>query len=318
MGLLSSDKNDSKVQETERVAADAAAAIADEKAKTGKKRAQSYWAVSWNIFKKNKLGMFCLIVVALLCLVAIFAPVLAPYDPDAQEITNMFQNPGGAHIFGTDEYGRDILSRVIYGCRISLSVGVVSQAIALLIGFTAGVLAGYFGGKVDAVISFVIQVFSSFPFLLFAIVVMFAMGPGLINLYVALGLLGWTSTARLVRGDVMRLKGSEYIQSCILSGGKPMRIILKHLLPNCIGQIVATTCLQIPSAIFTESFMSFLGVGVLAPLTSLGSMCSDALGGISTYPYRLIIPAIIISIMILSFNLFGDGLRDALDPRLKK
>ena len=190
MGLLSSDKNDSKVQETERVAADAAAAIADEKAKTGKKRAQSYWAVSWNIFKKNKLGMFCLIVVALLCLVAIFAPVLAPYDPDAQEITNMFQNPGGAHIFGTDEYGRDILSRVIYGCRISLSVGVVSQAIALLIGFTAGVLAGYFGGKVDAVISFVIQVFSSFPFLLFAIVVMFAMGPGLINLYVALGLLG--------------------------------------------------------------------------------------------------------------------------------
>ena len=215
MGLLSSDKNDSKVQKAERVAADAAVAIADEKAKTGKKRAQSYWAVSWNIFKKNKLGMFCLIVVALLCLVAVFAPVLAPYDPDAQEISNMFQAPGGAHPFGTDEFGRDILSRVIYGCRISLSVGVISQAIALLIGFTAGVLAGYFGGKVDAVISFVIQVFSSFPFLLFAIVVMFALGPGLINLYVALGLLGWTSTARLVRGDVMRLKGSEYIQSCI-------------------------------------------------------------------------------------------------------
>lgn len=317
MGLLSSDKNDSKVQETERVAADAAAAIADEKAKTGKKRAQSYWAVSWNIFKKNKLGMFCLIVVALLCLVAIFAPVLAPYDPDAQEITNMFQNPGGAHIFGTDEYGRDILSRVIYGCRISLSVGVISQAIALLIGFTAGVLAGYFGGKVDAVISFVIQVFSSFPFLLFAIVVMFAMGPGLINLYVALGLLGWTSTARLVRGDVMRLKGSEYIQSCILSGGKSMRIILKHLLPNCVSTLIVVSTLGIPNAILSEASLSFLGLGVQPPMSSWGQMISAAQPYIQTCTYYSIIPGVAIIITVMAFNLLGDALRDALDPKMR-
>lgn len=317
MGLLSSDKNDSKVQETERVAADAAAAIADEKSKTGKKRAQSYWAVSWNIFKKNKLGMFCLIVVAVLCLVAIFAPVLAPYDPDAQEITNMFQNPGGAHIFGTDEYGRDILSRVIYGCRISLSVGVISQAIALLIGFTAGVLAGYFGGKVDAVISFVIQVFSSFPFLLFAIVVMFAMGPGLINLYVALGLLGWTSTARLVRGDVMRLKGSEYIQSCILSGGKPMRIILKHLLPNCVSTLIVVSTLGIPNAILSEASLSFLGLGVQPPMSSWGQMISAAQPYIQTCTYYSIIPGVAIIITVMAFNLLGDALRDALDPKMR-
>ena len=201
------DKSGTKRERAERVAVDASEAQAAERAKTGKRRASSYWAVSWGIFKRNKLGVFCLGVVIVLVLVAVFAPLLSPYDPDAQTLTNMLQSPSFAHPFGTDEYGRDILSRVLYGCRISLSVGVVSQLIALFIGFFSGVCAGYFGGKVDAVISFIIQVFSSFPFLLFAIVVMFVLGPGLINLYVALGLLMWTSTARLVRGDVMKLKG---------------------------------------------------------------------------------------------------------------
>ena len=250
MALLNSDKTSPKVNKAERVAADAVAAQEAERAQ-GKGRASNYWAVSWQIFRKNKLGMACLAIVVLLAVIAILAPVLSPYDPDAQTLTDMLLRPGGAHPFGTDEFGRDILSRTIYGCRISLSVGVVSQVIAIMIGFFAGVCAGYFGGKVDAVISFVIQVFSSFPFLLFAIVVMFVMGPGLGNLYVALGLLGWTSTARLIRGDVMRLKGSEYIQSCILSGGKPMRIILKHLLPNCVSTLIVTATLGIPDAILS-------------------------------------------------------------------
>jgi peptide/nickel transport system permease protein len=316
MALFSSDKNDKRVQEAERVAAEAGAAIAAEKA-SGKKRAQSYWAVSWNIFKKNKLGMVCLVVVALLVLIAIFAPLLAPYDPDAQELTNMLKAPSAEHLFGTDEYGRDLLSRVIYGCRISLSVGVVSQAIALLIGFFAGVCAGYFGGKVDSVISFVIQVFSSFPFLLFAIVVMFAMGPGLVNLYVALGLLGWTSTARLVRGDVMRLKNSEYIQSCILSGGKPMRIILKHLLPNCISTLIVVSTLGIPSAILSEASLSFLGLGVQPPMSSWGQMISASQPYIQTCTYYSVIPGIAIIITVMAFNLLGDALRDALDPKMR-
>ncbi len=316
MGLLSSDKNDSRVQKAERVAADASAAIAAEKPGS-KKRAQSYWAVSWNIFKKNKMGMVCLVIVALLVLIAIFAPLLAPYDPDAQELTNMLKAPGGAHLFGTDEYGRDILSRVIYGCRISLSVGVVSQAIAVVIGFTAGVCAGYFGGKVDSVISFVIQVFSSFPFLLFAIVVMFAMGPGLVNLYVALGLLSWTSTARLIRGDVMRLKGSEYIQSCILSGGKPMRIILKHLLPNCISTLIVVSTLGIPSAILSEASLSFLGLGVQPPTSSWGQMISASQPYIQTCTYYSVIPGVAIIITVMAFNLLGDAMRDALDPKMR-
>lgn len=319
MTLLTSDKHSPKVQKAEDVATRASEAQmpAGEPGGPAKRRASSYWAVSWNIFKKNKLGMFCLVVVVLLALVAIFAPLLAPYDPDAQELTNMLQPPSAAHLFGTDEYGRDILSRVIYGCRVSLSVGVVSQAIALVIGFLAGVCAGYFGGKVDAVISFVIQVFSSFPFLLFAIVVMYALGQGLVNLYVVLGLLGWASTARLIRGDVMRLKGSEYIQSCILSGGKSWRIIMRHLLPNCVSTLIVTTTLGIPSAIMSEASLSFLGLGVMPPMSSWGQMIDAAQPYIQSSTYYSVIPGIAIIVTVMAFNLLGDALRDALDPKMR-
>ena len=319
MALLTSDKHSPKVQKAEDVArrASEAQVPAGEPGGPAKRRASSYWAVSWNIFKKNKLGMFCLVVVVLLALVAIFAPLLAPYDPDAQELTNMLQPPSAAHLFGTDEYGRDILSRVIYGCRVSLSVGVVSQAIALVIGFLAGVCAGYFGGKVDAVISFVIQVFSSFPFLLFAIVVMSALGQGLVNLYVVLGLLGWASTARLIRGDVMRLKGSEYIQSCILSGGKSWRIIMRHLLPNCVSTLIVTTTLGIPSAIMSEASLSFLGLGVMPPMSSWGQMIDAAQPYIQSSTYYSVIPGIAIIVTVMAFNLLGDALRDALDPKMR-
>ena len=316
MVLLNSDKTSPKVNKAERVAADAVAAQEAERAQ-GKGRASNYWAVSWQIFRKNKLGMACLAIVVLLAVIAILAPVLSPYDPDAQTLTDMLLRPGGAHPFGTDEFGRDILSRTIYGCRISLSVGVVSQVIAIMIGFFAGVCAGYFGGKVDAVISFVIQVFSSFPFLLFAIVVMFVMGPGLGNLYVALGLLGWTSTARLIRGDVMRLKGSEYIQSCILSGGKPMRIILKHLLPNCVSTLIVTATLGIPDAILSEATLSFLGLGVQPPMASWGQMISASQPYIQSNTYYSVIPGIAIIVTVMAFNLLGDAMRDALDPKMR-
>ena len=316
MALLNSDKTSPKVNKAERVAADAVAAQEAERAQ-GKGRASNYWAVSWQIFRKNKLGMACLAIVVLLAVIAILAPVLSPYDPDAQTLTDMLLRPGGAHPFGTDEFGSDILSRTIYGCRISLSVGVVSQVIAIMIGFFAGVCAGYFGGKVDAVISFVIQVFSSFPFLLFAIVVMFVMGPGLGNLYVALGLLGWTSTARLIRGDVMRLKGSEYIQSCILSGGKPMRIILKHLLPNCVSTLIVTATLGIPDAILSEATLSFLGLGVQPPMASWGQMISASQPYIQSNTYYSVIPGIAIIVTVMAFNLLGDAMRDALDPKMR-
>ncbi|MBQ3283673.1 MAG: ABC transporter permease [Atopobiaceae bacterium] len=312
MALLTSDKNDKKVQEAERVARDAGQAAA-----ATKRSAESYWAVSWRIFKKNKLGMVCLAIVTILVIVAVFAPVIAPYDPYAQDLLNRLSKSSAEHLLGTDELGRDILSRIIYGCRISLSVGVISQAIALLIGFFSGVVAGYFGGRVDAVISFVIQVFSSFPFLLFAIVIMFVLGPGLINLYVALGLLMWTTTARLVRGDVMRLKGSEYIQSCMLSGGSSWRIITKHLLPNCVSTLIVTSTLGIPNAIMSEARLSFLGLGVNPPTASWGAMISSSQAYIQVNPLYSIATGIAIIITVMAFNLLGDALRDALDPKMR-
>lgn len=277
----------------------------------------SYWSISWNIFKKNKVAMACLGIVIILCLVALFAPWIAPYDPDAQVLTERLMPPSAQHWFGTDDLGRDIFSRIVYGCRISLSVGVVSQIIATVIGYTMGVCAGYFGGKVDAVISFIIQVFSSFPFLLFAIAIMFVLGPGLVNLYLALGLLGWASTARLIRGDVMRLKKMEYIDACTISGGSSFKIIMKHLLPNCLSTLIVTVTLGIPSAIMSEASLSFLGLGVRPPMSSWGSMISFSQPYIRSATYYSVIPGLAIIITVLAFNMLGDGLRDALDPKLR-
>ena len=277
----------------------------------------SYWSISWNIFKKNKVAMGCLGIVIILCLVALFAPWIAPYDPDAQVLTERLMPPSAQHWFGTDDLGRDIFSRIVYGCRISLSVGVVSQIIATVIGYTMGVCAGYFGGKVDAVISFIIQVFSSFPFLLFAIAIMFVLGPGLVNLYLALGLLGWASTARLIRGDVMRLKKMEYIDACKISGGSSFKIIMKHLLPNCLSTLIVTVTLGIPSAIMSEASLSFLGLGVRPPMSSWGSMISFSQPYIRSATYYSVIPGLAIIITVLAFNMLGDGLRDALDPKLR-
>lgn len=317
MALFTSDKNSEKVQKTEAVLEDAAKAQEEEQAATKKVRAQSYWQVSWNIFKRNKLGMICLGIVLALAIIAILAPILAPYSYKDQNLAIMNQNPTVEHLLGTDEYGRDILSRIIYGCQISLSVGIISQAIALFIGFVAGVAAGYYGRWVDAVVSFIIQVFSSFPFLLFAILIMFVMGPGLINLYIALGLLMWTTTARLIRGDVMRLKNSEYIQSCILSGGNSFRIIMKHLLPNCISTLIVVSTLGIPSAILSEATLSFLGLGVQPPDASWGQMIAASQPFLESQPIYSIAPGIVIIITVMSFNLLGDALRDALDPKMR-
>lgn len=245
------------------------------------------------------------------------------------------------HIFGTDRYGRDIMVRTMYATRVSMVIGLTAALIVLIIGALYGSISGYCGGMVDTVMQRIVDVIYSLPDVLIILLIATAMsphitqfisdnpnngfasflrtvGPNLIGMFVAFAMLYWVSMSRIIRGQILTLKKQEYVTAARALGASSGRIIKRHLLPNCIGQIVVTTCLQIPSAIFTESFMSFLGVGVLAPLTSLGSMCSDALEGLSTYPYRLIIPAIIISVMILAFNLFGDGLRDALDPRLKK
>ena len=245
------------------------------------------------------------------------------------------------HVFGTDMYGRDILVRVMYGARVSMSVGVFAAILVLVIGALYGAISGYCGGKVDAVMQRIVELIYAVPEMLVVLLIATALkpiltdyvnssgtspmksfvnvlGPNLISMFIAFGLLYWVTMSRIIRGQVLQLKQQEYVTAARALGASGGRIIRRHLLPNCIGQIVVTTCLQIPSAIFLVSFLSYLGVGVSAPLPSLGSMATDALSGMYTYTYRLIVPSVILSIMILAFNLFGDGLRDALDPKLKK
>lgn len=279
---------------------------------------RSYYQESWKLLKKNPVAMLCLAVVVLLALTALFAPLLAPYDPDKMELSQKLLPPCPEHWFGCDEKGRDILSRCIYGCRVSLSVGLVSQLIATVIGYFMGVCAGYFGGKTDAVISFLIQVFASLPELLLAMALMFALGSGLINLYLSLGLLSWAKTARLIRGNVLQLKEKEYVKACRIDGGSSLRIMLRHLLPNCIPTLIITITMGIPSAILSEAALSFLGLGVRSPMASWGAMISASEDFIRSSPFYSLFPGFCIIITVIAFNMLGDGLRDALDPKLRR
>ena len=304
---------------------------------------------------RNKVATVSLILIVLITLASIILPYVWPYSydkmlgvtpgrpadssynnlaPFTYGKTELKRMEAGEkifpHIFGTDAHGRDYFIRVVYGTRISLAVGFFASIIVLVIGMVIGSVAGYCGGKVDLIIMRIVDIIYSLPdmlvIILLAVVlgrvlnvegtVLEKIGSNIISMFIVFGLLYWVGMARLIRGQILSLREQEYVLSAQATGARGSWIIRKHLLPNCISVVIISTALQIPNAIFTESFLSFLGLGVNAPMPSLGSLASDALNGLTSYTYRLVIPAVVICLIVLSLNLFGDGLRDAFDPKL--
>ncbi|RAT94889.1 ABC transporter permease [Brevibacillus sp. Leaf182] len=274
---------------------------------------------------KNKLAMVGLTLIVLLIAMAIIGPHLVPYSYSDQSLLNANQEISSEHWFGTDELGRDMFSRTWYGARISLIIGISAALIDLIIGVTVGGIAGYMAGRgkkgdrIDTIIMRLIEVLYGLPYLLVVIMLMVVMEPGIVTIIIALSATGWVGMARLVRGQILQLKNQEFIMAAQVLGAKFPRILLRHLIPNTIGVIIVNLTFTIPSAIFAESFLSFLGLGVQAPIASWGTMTNDALGVILTGDWwRLFFPALMISLTMFAFNVFGDGLQDALDPRIRE
>jgi oligopeptide transport system permease protein len=278
----------------------------------------TFWQDAWIRLKANKLAMAGLTFVVFITLVAIFGPMLSKYNYYSQDLNMANQPPSGAHWFGTDKFGRDIFVRILYGARISLTVGYVASLLNIFIGVLYGGIAGYFGGIVDNIMMRIVDVLYSIPMTIYVILLMVIIGAGLKSIIIALAIGFWLTMARIVRGQIMSLKEQEFVLAAKTLGASSSRIILKHLIPNCLGPIIVTLTLSVPDAIFTESFLSFIGLGVSAPQASWGTLASDALEGYQLYPTQLLFPALAICLTILAFNLLGDGLRDALDPKMRK
>lgn len=305
----------------------------------GRARQTSLTLDAWRRFKRNKAALAGLVFIAILTFVAIAAPLVAPYSYEEQNIRAVTQKPGGAYLLGTDALGRDLLSRLIYGARVSLAVGVVVQMIIVAIGVPVGLIAGYFGGKIDTILMRIVDVLYAKPNLLFIIIVMTFLKAkfqtasggiwaplksindatgGLLGVFIGLGLVSWLTVSRLVRGQVLSLKKKEFIEAARCIGATDRQIIGRHLLPNTLAVIIVATTLGIPGAILSEAGISFIGLGVNPPTPSWGSMISDGVEQLRNYPHILIAPGLALSLTVLAFNFVGDGLRDALDPWMKK
>ncbi len=261
--------------------------------------------------------MFALFTLLFLILMALFGPLLTPYTYYETHLPLKNQPPSLEFWFGTDELGRDLFTRVWWGARISLFVGITAAVIDLIIGVIYGSIAGLWGGKVDEILMRFADIIYSIPYLLVVILLTVMLGSGLVTIILALTFTGWISMARIVRGQILQLKEMDYASAAYAIGASRSRILFRHLLPNAVGSIITTMTFTIPLAIFSEAFLSFLGLGIQAPIASWGTMAADGLSALMYFPWRLFFPAFFISLTMLCFNLVGDGVRDAFDPRLK-
>ena len=267
--------------------------------------------------RQNKLAVVSAVVILLILLMAVFAPLIAPYGEAEPDALNRLQPPSAEHWFGTDELGRDVFSRVLYGSRLSLAIGILPSIVSLAIGILAGLLAGYFGGWLDYIIMRIADVMLSIPSLLLAIVVMYTLGSSTVNLFVALSMVGWASVARVVRSQTLSIKESEYVEAARSIGVSRWTIMRRHILPNCIPSLIVLFTLNVPSAILSESSLSFLGIGAQPPAASWGLIVNQAKQFLFTQPWLCLAPCVAIMIVVLAFNFLGDGLRDVLDPYRK-
>ena len=283
--------------------------------------ATTYWQDSWRRFKSNKLALISMLFIIIATIASFLVPAFWKYDLATIDFSIINVKPNFDHLFGTDFYGRDIFVRVMYGMRISLIIAFAATILNLVIGVLYGSIAGFAGGRVDALMMRFVDILYSVPMQIYVILIMVAMGDnkaGILPIVIALGVASWLSMARIVRGETMQLKESEFVLAAKTLGAKNRRILFKHLLPNAMSSIIVTATLLIPSAIFTESFLSYIGIGISPPEASLGTLVAEAMQIYQQQPYQLIIPALAISLIIFAFNLLGDGLRDALDPKMSR
>ena len=278
----------------------------------------TYRQDAWRRLKENKLAMIGLYTVLCIVCIAVIGPWMSQVSYSDQNLMQANQSPSSEHWFGTDNLGRDLFIRVLYGARISLAIGIVASLINLTIGVIYGGIAGLLGGRIDRIMMNVVDVLYGIPVLLYVILLMVVLKPGLTNIFIALGIAYWLGMARIVRGQILSLKEQEYVLAARTLGASHLQILFRHLIPNCMGPIIITMTLAIPEAIFTEAFLSFIGLGVAAPMASWGVLSSEGVTSLRSYPYQLFFPAMAISITMLAFIFLGDGLRDALDPRARR
>jgi len=280
-------------------------------------RSSGLWVETWRRLKRDKAAMFGLVIVGLLVLLGIFAPLLAPQDPFKVNLEIRLLPPGIDHLLGTDHFGRDILSRIIFGARISLEVGIISSTISLLLGMLFGTIAGYYGGWIDNVIMRITDIMFGFPVLLFLIGIMAAFEPNLTTVFFAIGFVSWPRMARIMRGQVLSVKENDYVMANVALGQRDFPLILRHIVPNCLAPVIVAFTMGIASAIMAEASLSFLGLGAQPPTPSWGSMVNLGKDYLRSAPWLTLFPGIAIGLTVLGFNLFGDGLRDALDPTME-